>query len=197
MLALSFKAYSVRSARLLLYMTAEAFIFLHSLYRPGFIFTGGFLRPYLVFPDWHEVSVSSTRLLSSYPLLYQSLHFPDHLCLLFTTDSKSFSLKCFSCPGHLKSCFWGFSSPFLCLIPLFSSSWFLPVQTFLLFCQILMVKLDTGFPFWRFSCSLFLASTDWHMKSSWSYVSVQFHRCLICKIWFRFPIALSCVSILN
>lgn len=83
----------------------------------------------------------------------------------------------FCCAGHLKICFWGLSSLSLCLIPLSSSSCFLPVQTFLLFCQILMVELDTGFPFWRLFCSSFLTSTGWHVKTTWSYVSVQFYWC--------------------
>lgn len=135
MLALSFKAYSAHSARLLLYMTAEDFICLHSLCRSGSIFTGGLLRLYLVFPDWQEVSVACTTWLSSYPLLFSTnscISLIICVCCLLLIE-KAFPECFFYFAGHMKSCFWGLSSPFLCLIPLFSSSWFLPVQTFLFF----------------------------------------------------------------
>lgn len=161
MLALSFKAYSVPSARLLLYMTAKAFVFLHSLCSPHFIFTSGFLRLHLVFPDRHKVSVSSTRLVSAYTLLFfisPCISPISYVCCLLLLV-KVYSLMCFCCIGLLESCFSGLRSPFLCLTHLFSSSWFSAVQTFLVFCQILMAEFDTGFSFWGFSRSLFLAST--------------------------------------
>lgn len=159
MLALSFKAHSVRSARLLLSMTAEAFICLHSLRWPGFIFTGGWLRLYLVFPDWHEVSVSSTRLLSSYTLLFSINPCISLIigicCLLLILKSFSLIFFFFAMLGTWKTASEG-SALLSSVLFLFSLAG--GFYQYKLFCQILMVELDTGFPFWRLSWSFFLAN---------------------------------------